>query len=365
MTLEDKIKAIEEEISTTKYNKATQHHIGKLKAKLAQLREEALKRASSGGGGVGFGLKKHGDATAVLVGFPSVGKSTLLNALTNAESPVAEYDFTTLEVIPGMMKYKQIDVQILDLPGIITGASIGKGRGREVLSIVRNADLVIILLDAGKPKQLDRICEELYEVGVRLDRNKPKVSIKKTDRGGVKVMSTLRLARIDEKTITAILNAYGVHNAIVTVQEDVNEDQMIDVVADNRAYIPSLLLVNKVDLAMACDLEKMRKQMGRDFIGISASKNVNIDAVREGIYQKMDLIKIYLKKQGAKADFEEPLVIKRGSTIEDVCRHLHSSFKDRFLYAKVWGQSAKYPGQRKGLDHAVMEGDIISIIKER
>ena len=365
MSLEDKIKAIEEEISTTKYNKATQHHIGKLKAKLAQLREEALKRASSGGAGLGFGLKKHGDATAVLVGVPSVGKSTLLNALTNAESPVAAYDFTTLEVIPGMMNYKQINVQILDLPGIITGASIGKGRGREVLSIVRNADLVVILIDTGKPKQLERICAELYEVGVRLDRKKPNVSVKKTDRGGVKVMSTVRLARIDERTIAAILNAYSVHNAVVTVQEDINEDQMIDVASGNRAYIPSLLLVNKIDLAAAGDLERLRKQVGREFIGIAASRNVNIDSVREGIYKKLDLIKIYLKKQGAKADFEEPLVIKRGSTVEDVCGHLHSSFREKFLYAKIWGLSAKYPGQRKGLDHVVMEGDVINIIKER
>jgi small GTP-binding protein len=364
MSLEDKIKAIEEEISTTKYNKATQHHIGKLKAKLAQLREEAIKRASSGGAGLGFGLKKHGDATAVLVGFPSVGKSTLLNCLTNAESPVAAYEFTTVEVIPGMMNYKRINVQILDLPGIITGASTGKGRGREVLSIVRNADLIIIMIDTGKPKQLERICEELYEVGVRLDRKKPNVSIKKTDRGGVKVMSTVRLTKIDDKTIAAILNAYSVHNAIVTVQEDINEDQMIDVAAGNRAYIPSLLIVNKADLATASELEKLKKQV-RELICIVASRNVNIEAVREGIYRKLDLIKIYLKKQGAKADFEEPLVIKRGSTIEDVCSLLHSSFREKFLYAKIWGPSAKYPGQRKGLDHVVMEGDVINIMKER
>jgi len=218
MSLEDKIKEIEEEISNTKYNKATQHHIGKLKAKLAQLREEAIKRSSSGGGGFGFGLKKHGDATAVLVGFPSVGKSTLLNQLTNAESPVAAYEFTTLEVIPGMMNFKKINVQILDLPGIITGASIGKGRGKEVLSIVRNADLALIMIDLDRPKQVERIMEELYQVGVRLDKKKPRVSIKKTDRGGVKVVSTVRLNRINQETITSVLNTYGIHNADVTIQ---------------------------------------------------------------------------------------------------------------------------------------------------
>ncbi|MFH1126228.1 MAG: GTP-binding protein [Candidatus Altiarchaeota archaeon] len=365
MSIEDKIREIEEEIKNTKYNKATQHHIGKLKAKLAQLREELFKKSSSGGAGLGFGLKKHGDATAVLVGFPSVGKSTLLNQLTNAESPVAAYDFTTLEVIPGMMSYRKIEVQILDLPGIITGASIGKGRGKEVLSMARNADLALIMVDAEKPKQLEKILEEFYKIGIRLDQRKPKVSIKKTDRGGVKVMSTVQLKKIDIRTITSILNSYGVHNANVTLQEDINEDQMIDVVAGNRTYIPSVLVVNKIDLVGGGVVEGIRKQLRREFIGISASKNLNIEAVREGLYKKLDLMKVYLKKQGAKADFEEPLVVKRGSTIEQVCEKLHSSFKDKFLYAKIWGKSAKYPGQRKGLDHILEEGDVVNIIKER
>ncbi|MDD5112339.1 MAG: GTP-binding protein [Candidatus Altiarchaeota archaeon] len=365
MSIEDKIREIEEEISTTKYNKATQHHIGKLKAKLAQLREEAFKRASSGGGGVGFGLKKHGDATVVLVGFPSVGKSTLLNQLTNAESPVAAYDFTTLEVIPGMMDYKNISVQMLDLPGIITGASIGKGRGREVLSIARNADLVLILLEVTKPQQIERILKELYDVGVRLDQRRPRVSVKKNDRGGVHVMSTVPLRRINELTITSILNAYSIHNADVTVQQDITEDQMIDVVSGNRAYIPSLVIVNKADLVKPEQLVELRRQLKRDFTAISAANGRNLDAVREGIFQKLDLMKVYLKKQGAKADFEEPLVVRRHSTIEDVGRNLHSSFLDKFLYAKVWGKSAKYAGQRKGLDHVLEDGDVVSIIKER
>jgi ribosome-interacting GTPase 1 len=79
----------------------------------------------------------------------------------------------------------------------------------------------------------------------------------------------------------------------------------------------------------------------------------------------LDLMKVYLKKQGAKADLEEPLVVRRHSTIEDVCRSLHSSFLEKFLYAKVWGRSAKYPGQRKGLDHVLEDGDVVNIMKER
>jgi len=365
MSIEDKIKKIEEEIHDTDYNKATQHHIGKLKAKLAQLREELIKRSASAAGGLGFGLKKHGDATVVLVGYPSVGKSTLLNQLTNAESPVAAYEFTTLEVIPGMMEYKKVKVQILDLPGIITGAAIGKGRGKEVLSIARSSDLVLIMVDAERPEQLDKMLQELYDVGIRLDMKKPKISIKKTDRGGIRVMSTVELKRMDRKTIISVLNAYGVHNADVSMHEDLNADQLIDVISGNRAYLPSLLAVNKVDRIGDMELARLRKRLAGDFIGISASKGVNIEELREGIYQRLDFIKVYLKRQGSKADLEEPLIVKRGSTIGDVCGKLHSSFKDKFLYAKIWGKSAKHPGQRKGLDHMLEDGDIVNIIRSR
>ena len=114
MSLTDKIADIEEEIANTKYNKATQHHIGKLKAKLAQLREEVV-TSSSGAKSSGYGVRKGGDATVALVGLPSVGKSTLLNLLTDADSAIGSYAFTTLDVVPGAMKYKDANIQILDL----------------------------------------------------------------------------------------------------------------------------------------------------------------------------------------------------------------------------------------------------------
>ena len=151
MGIEEKIKDIEEEIQKTPYNKATSHHIGKLKAKLSKLKEESLQRSSGGHKGQGFHVKKTGDATVVLVGFPSVGKSTLLNEITNAESKVGAYQFTTLDIVPGVMEHKNAKIQIFDIPGIITGASSGKGRGKEILSVVRTADLILIVLDTLNP----------------------------------------------------------------------------------------------------------------------------------------------------------------------------------------------------------------------
>ena len=178
MSIEEEIRRIEEEIARTPYNKATQKHIGMLKAKLAKLREsQNLERKKKSSGGTGYAVRKSGDATVLLVGFPSVGKSTLLNRLTNAESRVGHYDFTTLDVIPGMMEYNGAKIQILDVPGIVEGASSGRGRGKEILSVVRNADLIVMLVDAREPEQIEKIRKELYLGGFRLDKKPPDVRI--------------------------------------------------------------------------------------------------------------------------------------------------------------------------------------------
>ena len=133
-SLEEQIRELEEEIKKTPYNKATQHHIGKLKAKIARLKGEAEKRAAKSGGAKGYSVRKSGNASVAIVGLPSVGKSTLLNSLTEAKSEVAHYHFTTLSVVPGLMEYRGAKIQLLDLPGLIKGAAKGRGRGKEILN---------------------------------------------------------------------------------------------------------------------------------------------------------------------------------------------------------------------------------------
>lgn len=365
MSIEEKIRTIEEEIKRTQYNKATQHHIGKLRAKIARLKEDAEARRGGRGPGVGYGVKKAGDATVVLVGFPSVGKSTLLNRLTNADSLVATYDFTTIRVVPGLMEYKGARIQILDIPGLIQGAASGKGRGREVLAVIKSADLVLLLLDVFNPQQLGVLLNELREVDIRLDARPPDVRIKVRERGGVRVSSTIKLTKIDEETIRGILEEYRIHNADVVVREDLEMEEFLDVVAGNRRYIPSTLVLNKVDLV---DKEYIRDLQGilkRSYLPISADKGLNLEELKELIYQKLDFIKLYMKPQGGEADTKEPLIILRGARIGDVCDSLHRDFRRRFRYAQVWGTSVRFGGQHAGLEHLLADGDVITIVTKR
>src|ERR671922_511565 len=180
MGIPEKIKEIQDQIHRTQINKATEFHIGLLKAKIARLKREMeenvhSKTVHTGGGNIGFDVKKAGDATIVLIGLPSVGKSTLLNRLTNARSKIAAYHFTTLTAVPGIMDYRSARIQVLDLPGIIEGASGGKGFGKRVLSVARSADLVLIVLDVFQPHHLSVLKKELSEIGIKVDQKPPNV----------------------------------------------------------------------------------------------------------------------------------------------------------------------------------------------
>ena len=174
------------------------------------MKEKQLARSSSGKKGEGYEVRKTGDGTVVLLGFPSVGKSTLLNALTDADSPVGAYAFTTLTVIPGVLNYKHAKIQVLDVPGVVHGAAAGTGRGKEVLSVIRNADLVLFIIDVFHPDQYKTLLKEVNEANVRINQKAPDVKIVKTPRGGINIGTTVKLTRIDKKTIEDILKEFKI-----------------------------------------------------------------------------------------------------------------------------------------------------------
>ncbi|UCG69884.1 MAG: GTP-binding protein [Thermoplasmata archaeon] len=360
--IEDQIREIEEEIRDTPYNKSTQHHIGRLKAKLAKLQDELDKRRAKKGEAKGYAVKKSGHATVALVGLPSVGKSTLLNVLTDAESEVASYYFTTLKVVPGVMQYNGAKIQILDLPGLVEGASKGKGRGKEVISVARSADLILLMIDVFNC-ELNLLVKELGKGGIRLNQSPPDVIVTKKDRGGVVINSTVDLTKLDKETIAAIFREYGHVNADIVIREDITEDRLIDAIAKNRIYTPGIIVLNKIDLVSKEDINAIKKTLGDVPIsGISAKEGKGLDELRKEIYNKLDFIRIFMKPQRQKTDYEEPLVIRKHSTVGDVCDIIHRTFKKRFRYANIWGESAKFPGQTVGMRHVLHEGDVLTIV---
>ena len=371
MGLKEEIEAIEEEIADTPYNKSTEQHIGRLKAKLSEKKETLERRQSSGSGGGGYAVEKHGDATVALVGFPSVGKSTLLNALTNADSEVGSYEFTTLDVNPGMLDYRGANIQLLDVPGLIEGAAENRGGGQAVLSVVRTADLVLFVLSAFEIDQYERLYQELYKNKVRLDTEQIQVTVRKKHKGGINLTTSDRVS-LDDGTIMGVLREYDYVNADVTIREDLTIDQLVDSLQDNREYLPSAVAVNKVDLIDPSYVDTVKENLRshdidpEEAVFISAEDGRGLDSLKETIWNDLGLIRIYMDKPGRGVDREEPLILtEEENTVEDALEKLGGSFEDRFRFARVTGPSAKHDDQQVGRDHELIDEDVLRIIARR
>jgi hypothetical protein len=369
MGLEEEIEDLREEIANTPYNKATEQHVGRLKAKLAE-KKEKLENQSSAGGGHGYAVEKTGDATVALVGFPSVGKSSLVNALTNAESEVGEYEFTTLNVHPGMLKYRGANIQLLDVPGLIEGAAGGRGGGKEVLSVVRTADLVVFLLSVFEIGQYERLRRELYENKVRLDTSPPSLSVTKTAKGGITITRGDDV-ELDESTIKDVLREHGYVNAEVTVRGDVTIDELIDGIMDNRVYLPSMVAVNKADLIDRDYLDTVYEDLEEvgvdpeEAVFISATEEKGLDAFKRSVWERLGLVRVYMDKPGRGVDYEEPLVVRRGDTVDDALEKLGGTLDDRFRFARVTGPSAKHDEQQVGRDHVLADEDVMRVVARK
>ena len=317
------------------------------------------KNVSTGKENDGFNVRKSGDASVVLVGLPSVGKSTLLNALTNANSRTGSYQFTTLTAVPGMMQYNSSKIQILDLPGIVEGASKGRGLGRKVLSVARNADLVLVVLDVFQPELLVILEKELHEVGIRINKKYPKVYIEKAHQGGLSVHN--QVSEIPDHLVKEILRIHGLSNGRIIIKEpDLTVEQLIDAVSGNRIYLPALVILNKIDLVDNNFISEIEKRLP-NFIPVSADRRINIEHLKRSIYEKLDFIRIYLKPKGDKID-NEPIIMNKNCTVRDVCIKIHRSFLKDFKYAYVWGTSVKFSSQKVGLDHILNDKDVLRII---
>lgn len=259
MSIPQKIAEIEAEIARTQRNKATEYHLGLLKAKLAKLKREMLASVSAGSGGgagEGFDVSKTGDARVGLIGFPSVGKSTMLNRLTDTYSEVAAYEFTTLTCIPGIIRYMGARIQLLDLPGIIEGAKDGKGRGRQVIAVAKTCSLILIVLDITKPLVHKKIIErELEGFGIRLNKTPPEILVKKKDKGGLNIVKLEACPKLSDETIISICKEYRMLNADITIKRKSTMDDLIDVLEGNRAYVPCIYVLNKVDAVTIEELD--------------------------------------------------------------------------------------------------------------
>jgi len=358
-TIDQQIEAIQEILRKTPHHKATNGFIGAMRAKIARLKDKEIETSGKGGGGTGYAVKKQGDATVVLIGPPSAGKSTLINKLTNAESKVAPYEFTTVTVVPGMLKYNEAYIQILDIPGLIEGAKEGKGKGHEVLSVARAADLLIVMTDVERIDLIGKMVAELEGAGIRINQEKPKVLIEQMEQGGLEISSNIK-QDIDKETIKEIAREYGVKNGLITLKEKFTYERLFDAFSENRVYIPAIFVINKVDLPVGARHYKLG---ANHILNISAEKGSGIEELVKLIWKTLRFVTVYLVKPDEEIEKGSPVIMKQGNTLKDVALKIGPDFASSKKLVKIWGVGAKFPGQEVSFETEVSEGTKIRFLQ--
>ena len=367
--LKDKIAELEAQLKTTKVNKKTEMAVGQMKGKIAKLKEELEVKLSKGSSkGDGFAVKKEGDATVGLLGKPSVGKSTLLGKITNKESKIGAYEFTTLDCIPGLLHFKHTNLQILDLPGIIDKASDNRGFGKKVLSVVRACDLVLLVIDARFPlEEMEMLLRETHNAKIRFNQLRPNIDIRRTSNGGVQVPLNNSSQTIKYELVESVMHDMKHTNAEIIIHErNVSVDDFIDSCYGNLVYQRAMICLNKIDLFTPEEMKEKIALLSEKYpeyplFGVSAETGINLEKLNNFIWEKLGFAWVYLKEARNEPDMTKPLVIKQGESIYRICERIHKDMLIKFKYAKVKGPSAKFDWQRVGLDHIVQDTDIIEI----
>ncbi|MGQ4833416.1 MAG: TGS domain-containing protein [Candidatus Asgardarchaeia archaeon] len=363
-TLEEKIRTLEEFLSLVPKHKGTEKLIALHRSRLVKLRKELEKRqmARRGTGVSAFSIPKEGDAQVTLVGVRGAGKTALLTALTNVKSIIGK---PTIEPIQGIATCcKGVQLQIVEAPALFEGASRGIGNGKQILGLIRNADLIVLVIDLTQDIdwQMDLLLKELYSADIRLNTEIPPVEIERTGSGGILVFGAERY-NINPQDIKDFLREMGVKNAVVRIFGPVTLREIVDSMDESIVYKKALVVATKGDLpGTAKEYQKLLKKVKNKFkvIPTSALKHKGLDDFLEESFKQLNLIRIWTKSEKGLAD--RPLVMKKGATVKDVARRIHSRFLKYFKYAVIRRIDERIPAKRVGLNYEVKDGDIIQII---
>lgn len=360
-TLKERIELTEELIKLAPKHKGTEKLLKMLKQRLAKLRRELREKETkkAGKSTLSFAVKKEGAAQLVLVGFPNSGKSTLLRRLTAAKPQVADYPFTTVVPEPGMMEVGEVQIQVVEAPGVVEGSSEGRALGMKPLSLARTADAVVLVADASRDpvREVEILVRELEKAGVKLNQPSPALKVEERSSGGIEIEGG-DLVEGGEEAVREVLQEYGLFNASVIIQEPLSRDRIREAIEGSTVYKKALILVTKDDTpGSGARVDQLRKRFGSGFRIIQSSGD--LEEVKKQIFESLDLIRVYTKPpDGEPAD--RPLVVKRGATVLDVAKAVHKDIARELKHARIWG-STKFPGQQVSKNYEVKDGDVVEL----
>ena len=305
---QEKIEIMEELLAIIPKHKGTEKLRALYKTKIAKQREQDKKKPATSRQGPSYTIEKSGAGQIVLLGLPNTGKSSLLKSLTGTDPKIADYPFTTHVPSPAMMKFENIQIQLVDTHPI--SADFIDVWHSELL---KNADVGLIVLDLGVSDPRD----DLLTV----------------------------MAQLEEKRIEFVAEEDGL-------------------VSSRRIpYSRVLIVANKMDLDPSGEKEALLREEIEgtfDMTVVSATEGTNLDELKTRLFGLLRIIRVYSKAPGKDADKNEPFILAVGSTVADLAKAVHRDFARNLKYARSWS-GFTFDGQRVNREHVLHDEDIIEL----
>ena len=337
--------------------------LAQLKALFEKRREQERARRSGGGTEEGV-IRKEGAGQVCLIGVTNSGKSTLINSVSNAKLDVGDYPFTTAVPTPAMLKLEDINIQLVELPGVFEG-SHKTGIGRQAMSVARNTDCIALVVDLSQDIdwQMNAILGELDSARIRLNKEKTAVRVDKVGLGGHMIYGVQNyLGDIEE--VKEFLQARRITNIIVRFQKPAIFQQLVDALDTSVAYVRALVIATKGDVQGSVGkFKELEEKYGSrfDIVPVSAEKRENLDGMSWALYRHLDILRVYTKIPGKQRE-KKPIVLPEGSVVEDAAAKIHKElFIDRFRSATIIRENDKIKRRVVGLNYPLQDSDIVQL----
>jgi ribosome-interacting GTPase 1 len=305
-TNEEKIAALEEMIATVPKHKGTEGLQADLKRKLSKLKEAATQPKKGAAHTDIFHVPRSGAGQVVLLGLPNTGKSSILATLTKAKVTVADFPFATQVPVPGMVKFEDVQIQLVDMPPITADYSAPGQVGT-----YRNGDLIAVVIDLSQDV-------EAQGLGL-LDYLEAKKRL------------------LDEKTPAA--DAQG-----------------------NALAKKAVCLCTKADLAADGPFELVKGSCDKmaEFLRLSTQTGEGFDWLGEMLFRQLNILRVYAKPPGKPADMTDPFTLPVGTTVQDMAKTIHRELAEKLKSARIWGTGV-YDGQSVHLTHVLHDKDVVEL----
>jgi len=304
-TNEEKIAALEEMLSVMPRHKGTDGLRADLRRKLSQLKKAATQK--KGGKQVDiFHVPCSGAGQVVLLGLPNTGKSSILATLTKAKVVVADFPFATQVPVPGMVRYEDVQIQLVDMPPITADYSAPGQVGT-----YRNCDIIAVVIDLSQ--DIEEQCLVLLD------------------------FLESRKLLMDEKT--PAVDAQG-----------------------NILGKKAVCFCTKADLAPEGTFEFAKKSFDKpiEYLRLSTQTGEGLDRLGGLLFRQLNILRIYAKPPGKPADMESPFTLPVGTTVQDLATAIHRELAQKLKSARIWGTGV-YDGQSVHLTHVLHDRDIVEL----